>query len=283
MKRKQIKPAESFAPKADYRTYEQQAVDTPSGEAPAVIAAIDATLGLCQAERKRAFMPHAREGGPRQKFCVHPSQTAGCPRKVQFVVMNAEEDARPPDPRTERIFDIGHESHRRIQGYLFEAWRRGAGGVTRVWEDVKLSIAYLMVSGELDAIVEFHNAVRYVVEIKTAGKAVMERLSGPKTEWVWQAHLYMYAVGLRDAVILVECRDDARMMEFYVPFSESVWSAIEDQILDVLVAIEEERLTEAAPAKGECMWCRYKTVCKSPRLQKRMDYGKVLKYVSSAS
>src|SRR5690606_20871188 len=183
---------EPFDPKADYRQYQVEICDDPHPTAPPLIEAINAALSQCQLERKRAFMPHSRSGGPRETNCLHPSQLAGCIRKAQFVFLNAERDAKPPDPQLERIFDMGHESHRRIQGYLFEGWKR-EGAITRVWEDVKLKIPELIISGELDAIVEMHHNRRFVVEIKTCSKAVWDKLTGPKKELVWQSAVYAKA------------------------------------------------------------------------------------------
>jgi CRISPR/Cas system-associated exonuclease Cas4 (RecB family) len=170
------------------------------------------------------------------------------------------------------MFDMGHEAHRRIQGYLFEAWKRKIGGITRVWEDVKLKIPDLVISGELDAVVEMSHKRRFVVEIKTVGKSVWDRLTGPKKEWVWQAAIYAKAIGLTEAYILVECRDNGDMQGFYIKVTPELWSSIEDQALEVICHTINQELAPVNPEPGECNWCNYKNVCKSPRVQQRISW-----------
>lgn len=261
---------EKFDPSQDYRTYEPRSFEVTPSQVM-VVPIIDKTLAKCEGANRRAFVPPSREGGERKKFCVHPSQSSGCRRQVQFIVLNAQRDITPPDPRKWRVFDIGHESHRRIQGYLFEAWNLKINGVTRVWEDVKLVYPELLVSGELDAIVQIRNW-RIVIEVKTAGKSVYEGLRAPKKAWVWQAHIYMRAVGLLGAILLVECRDNGMMQEFWVPFDEEIWDEIEGDTIEVLAAIEAEELAQANPDPGDCMWCNYRALCKDTRMQAKIDW-----------
>jgi len=268
------KLVEEFDPSADHRTYTRRSGEPVPKEPIRIVPIINKTLHQCERQDKRAYMPPSRPGGDRAKFCVHPSQSSGCRRQVQFVLLDAKRDNTQPDPRKWRIFDIGHESHRRIQGYLFEAWKRRVNNVTRVWEDVKLRYDALMVLGELDAIVEV-NGVRVVVEVKTMSKGLFEKMAVPKVSWVWQAHLYMKAVGLASAILLVENRDNAQMREFWVPFDQKVWDQIEFDTLEVLVDTEDAKVSRANPDPGDCMWCNYTTLCKSVPMQRKIDFERV--------
>lgn len=245
-----------FDPKGDYRTYEpRESSSTPKRVYLKPI--IDKTLTKCARENVRSFLPAARDGEPRKKFVIHPSQLGGCMRKAFFSFVHAPKDKSPPDPRLQRVFDVGHEGHRRIQGYLFEAWKRGL--LTRAWEDVKLSIPELCISGELDSIVEPLDD-RLVVEIKTSKSTVFVRLKKPEETWVWQAHVYMKAVGIRAAIILVECKDTQDQKEFWVPFDDNLWKTIELRCLSLIMSAHDQ-LVPLERNSSACRFCDYTRVC----------------------
>lgn len=264
---------EKFDPTSSYRIYEPQPLTVPPPEIQ-LVPIINKTLTQCVGDRKPPYLPPTREAGKRATFVVHPSQASGCRRKVFFVVIDAQKDRRPPDPDMERMFAMGHQAHQRIQGYFFEAWRRKVGGVTRVWEDVKLKILGLGVSGELDLIVEI-GGHRYLVEIKTASANVYKNTLRPKLDWIWQTHLYMEAMGLSAAILLMECRNDGKMRQFYIPRDELVMSEIEDGTWEVLASVEGEVVPEKTDDRGECYWCPYTEICKSKAQQAMIDYDRV--------
>ena len=264
---------EKFDPSKDYRSYEiREFTHTPPEFQ--LVPIINKTLVRCVMEGARPFKPPARSSGKRKTFVVHPSQAAGCRRKVFFAVIDARKDRRPPDPEKERIFAMGHQAHERIQGYLFEAWNRNVGGVTRVWEDVKLKILELGVSGENDSIVEIID-YRYLVEIKTCSDSVYKNTAVPKIDWLWQVHIYMKALGLLAAILLLENRNNGRMRQFFIPFDHALWERIETDTLEVLVGVETEELPPMTDDKGDCYWCDYTEICKDRKMQQKIDYGRV--------
>jgi CRISPR/Cas system-associated exonuclease Cas4 (RecB family) len=179
-------------------------------------------------------------------------------RKAFFSFVHAPKDESPPDPRLQRVFDVGHEGHRRIQGYFFEAWKRGL--VKQAWEDVKLSIPELCISGELDGIVEVAEPDRILLEIKTAKSTSFNRIKRPEETWVWQCHVYMEAVGLRAAIILVECKDTQDQKEFWVPFDDELWGQIESRCL-ALISAAAARLVPVEQDTSGCRFCDYGNVC----------------------
>jgi hypothetical protein len=265
------KPFSGFDPNADHRTYERPpAKDVP--EQALLKPIIDKTLTACARDNKRAFLPHARDGGPRATYVIHPSQAGGCRRKAFFGFIHAPKDRKPPDPRLQRIFDVGHEGHRRIQGYVFEAWKRGIGGVTGVWEDVQLEIPELCIRGELDQIFELHGDSQYLNEIKTSAKGAYERTKVAKQEWVWQSHIYMKGVGLKAGIVYVECKDNCYSKEFWVPFDDDTWSTIEGACIQMIEHARDHKVMDDRET-AMCMFCDYQGACKNNG--KDIDWGKV--------
>jgi CRISPR/Cas system-associated exonuclease Cas4 (RecB family) len=220
---------------------------------------IDKTLTECSRDRVDPYEALPRPAKKRKKHVVHPSQAQGCPRALAFNLLDPEEEVEEADPKMMRIWGVGHQGHRRIQGYLWEACLRQVGNVTRFWEDVQLAFAALAVYGELDAIIEIGGRYRYVVEVKTAGRKKFDALREPLDAWIWQSYLYMAATGIRAAIVVVECKDSQRIQDFYVPWEDEVWAEIEDSILKVLETVRKRKLPP--PDTGYCHWCEYKDWC----------------------
>ncbi len=267
---------EKFDPDQDHRLYDPSKSTARTGIPPEIqlVPIINKTLTQCVRDHEPPYKPPSRDGEPRKTYVIHPSSAAGCRRKVFFGVVNARRDRVPPDPDMERMFAMGHQAHERIQGYLFEAWKRTIGGMCRAWEDVKLTVPDLGVSGELDSIIEIIDW-RYLVEIKTCSDSVYKNTLVPKVDWVWQCHIYMKAVGLKAAILLMECRNNGKMRQFFIPWSDEVWDEIETKTLEVLAAIEAEEVPDKTDDRGECYWCRYTEICQSPKQKSAIDYKRV--------
>jgi len=249
----------------DYAKARNYEVIDPPDEPPPFIALeseIGPALAKCMYEGWKPFRTQPRPQEPRAKFVIHPSSAGGCPRRAVFSTVEAPDDGGAPDSKLQRIFDVGHFGHERIQGYLFECWRQGR--FHQVWEDVRLTIPGLHVSGELDAIVATNPHHRYLVEIKTASRKSFDGLAGPKDEWLVQSYLYMAATNLRAAIILVECKDSQRFKEFYLPWDPLIWADIEQRLQNIIYAIEWEELPQGDT--DHCYFCPYHNVCEDESL-----------------
>lgn len=243
-------------PPRDYRT-----VEAPRQIPPpvSVISIIDQTIVACEKDRVPPYLAPPREQTPRATFVVHPSEAAGCPRALGFSIINARKDPGEHDAQQIRWWHVGHQTHQRIQGYLWEAKIRRICGVTGMWEDIKLSIPRLAVSGELDSILEITDDYRYLIEIKGINRKGFDNLTEPKDEWLCQCYLYMAAVGLRAAIVIVECKDSQRYKEFYVPWNTRVWKEVESNIQTVLRFIKSRTLPPVDTTY--CYFCPYKSLC----------------------
>lgn len=226
----------------------------------AIDAVINMTLFACHRDGAKAYLARQREDEPRAKFVVHPSETSKCQRAALFSLLSLEvDDLTGFDPIAMRWWDTGHLTHRRLQGYLWEAKLRNIGGIKAVWEDVALSIPGLLVRGELDAIVKLHNGATYVVEIKGSSRRMFDAMDIPPPEWVSQIYCYMKATGIKTGLLLVECKDSQRFKVFYVPFEPKRWAQIEGWIRDLIRHAAARKLPVINT--NHCFFCKYHRFC----------------------
>ncbi len=260
-----------FDPAGDHRSYDRE----PAKKVPDqtfLIPIIDRTLVQCARDEEDPYEAPARAGGKRSKYIIHASELGGCTRKAFFSFVNAQQDDVQPSAQAQRWFGNGHAGHRRVQGYLFEAWKRKIGGVTRVWEDVKLSIPSMCMTGELDSVVEIAYRYRYVFEFKTSGKAAFYKLRKASETWETQTHSYMKAMKLTASVVMVECKDNQDLREFWVPFDPNKWAKIEEKC-DTLITLARKSLIPKDRDESGCFFCEYKTTC--ARTKGRIDWATV--------
>lgn len=246
------------------RTYEESAWRGPPPPFRSMKAVIDKLLTHYEKQGVEPKLAPDRDDKPRAKFVVHPSSVGGCGRSVALSLLDTPKDPPPPyrkpsPPQLARISACGHTSHRRIQAYFFAALKEGIGSVSRVWENVKLKITGVLVVGECDAIVEIAGKYLYLVEIKTITKAQFVELKAAKKQWEWQTRLYMKALGLKGGIILVECRDNCEMKEFYVEWDDEKWEEIRDRINLILKKVRNKKLP--LPDTVHCHFCDYKRAC----------------------
>lgn len=246
-----------------------------------IVPAIDKALVACARDGAQPYMARARKDEPRKTFVVHPSEAGGCPRALGFSILGAPQDLETHDARMLRVFDVGHVVHRRLQGYLWEAKLRGIGGITNVWEDVAVKLPELVVAGELDCIIEISGKWRFVVEIKSMKHDQFKALRAPKTEWIWQVHLYMACTGIRAAYLLVEDKDTQDLVEFFVPFDPALMQKIAARIRNVLAVMRKKKLPSVD--LNHCYFCRYKGVCPVKAKQGAAIPWKNLKQIAKAS
>lgn len=246
--------------------------DTKTPPHLTLVPLIDHLLVKLHREGLRPYLAPPRADEPRARRVVHPSQAGGCQRALGFSVLDLEQEESRIDAKLARVFDVGHLVHRRLQGYLWSCKLHGKT-ITRMWEDTRLSFSPLLVSGELDCIVELEWRDRYVVEIKSINRDGYDGLSKPKETWVWQAYLYMLAMNLRGAVILVECKDTQRLRDFYIPFNAKQAYEIVSIILRVLNLIRNRQLPQVNTA--HCHFCGYKTYCDVRKGKTPIDWSAV--------
>lgn len=261
----------------DHREYEIQDVST----VPPLIslaAVIDRTLMKLNEDGVQSRMQPPRDSGPRAKFVIHPSSSAGCPLAVALNTLGADQDRGNLSPRLLRIFDNGHAFHMRMQGLLFQAAEHNILGLTAAWEDVDIEYPSLCIKGELDQIVEAGEH-RYVVEYKSSNATIFDRLRSPKKEWIWQVYCYMAATNLRGAIVVVECKNTQRIKEYYVPWEESVWEEISKALKSILRTLQQNKLPQEKDT-SQCFFCSYVKYCDyKSRNPQPVDVGALAQYI----
>lgn len=80
-------------------------------------------------------------------------------------------------------------------------------------------------TGELDAIAEDKNGIRYIVDSKTSGKFAFDKKE-VKEDYVAQLNLYMHATGIKKALICYYCKDNSNMRIHEFDYSEELALAI---------------------------------------------------------
>lgn len=232
---------------------------------------INTMLVACEREGVDPHMADERVKGERMKWIIHASQISKCAAKVFFGVIGVGED-QDTDPRTMRIFGNGHAVHRRVQGYLIEVAKRGIGGVTDYWENVRIEVPELGIVGELDFILEFQHKFRYLVEIKSKNTNSFDEMKKPEQAWVYQGHCYMHFTGINQSIYLVENKNNQAIKEPKVPWQDVTWAELATVCHEVNDAVDT---TGQIPSVNisDCYWCDYRaTVCpkygKSPQKKK---------------
>ncbi len=223
---------------------------------------IDVAITQAVRDTGQPFVCPPREKEERVKNCVHPSSAYGCARRLAFSLLELNKNLTDIDTKMHRIFGNGHLVHQRLQGYLFECLYRGLGEIEAVYEDVMLQIPWLVVFGELDAVV-VRRGQPYLVEVKSSNRKGFDQLREPKPEWLWQTYLYMAATGIRTAIVLVECKDSQRMKQFHIEWDWETWDEIHDEILAVIEAVMDGEIPNA-PGDAPCFWCDYSHSCEDP-------------------
>lgn len=218
------------------------------GEESIVIPAWDAYL----VGRQEKSEHHSRP------FVFHPSSiyVGQCMRRLFFDFIQMPDGEGVTDPNVLRIFDVGHDVHRRIQRDL-----RAAGIL--IEDEVKLEDAIHRLIGSADGLLKI-GARQLILEIKSINANGFERLYKPDPKHVCQLTLYLHMKKLREGVVLYECKDNQRVKEFRVHYNERLAKELLDMLRHVLTEFHNAKV----PAKGGdspdssvCRFCPFTQHC----------------------
>lgn len=121
----------------------------------------------------------------RKNVTNSPSSALGCIRANYYQRQGIEKD--PIEPRVRRIFDNGHEVHKRLQKYLMDM------GVL-LMDEVPLHNAEYEIQGHTDGIMTLKKNPKIVeiLEIKSINAHQFSALKEPKPEHRAQAQVYIF-------------------------------------------------------------------------------------------
>lgn len=140
----------------------------------------------------------------------------------ELIAQYRGEDAETHDARKLRIFDLGHNRDKAWKGYLLEA------GLSHVEDDSHrlMRLNWLRLTGECDDIAMDPQGRLCIVEIKTKAQHLFSRLEEPDAAHKLQVQAYMGGMGIDQAIVIYEAKNDQSIKAFYEAAAPAVWQEI---------------------------------------------------------
>lgn len=193
---------------------------------------------------------------------LHPSQLSKadpCLLKLYYEATGKLESKPQVDPTLYMTFDIGTAAHSLLQTHFLHMYE------DQFEEEVWLKDKRLLIhSSHTDGRFHFKD-VRFLLEIKTikeGGNFGWEKVQDrPFDDHVRQVMTYMYLDKCPFGLILYWCKNNSKLKEHVVVWSDQVWNEIEGGTIDpVLKSIEEDTEPVANPGY-HCRWCDFLHGC----------------------
>lgn len=157
----------------------------------------------------------------RPKHCFHPSSLHLSAHELYHRYIEGDTNGQF-DSRVLRIFDNGHDVHRRLQRYLTDI------GILKQAE-VPVENEEYEIRGHADGIIGVNSLIG-VLEIKSMNSNQFYSAFEPKDDHLIQANVYMFCLNIPRACLLYECKDNQEMKEFYVKQEMSILNPILEKI-----------------------------------------------------
>jgi hypothetical protein len=211
-----------------------------------------------------------RFGGPRTRGCFHPSEICKegvCPRALAYELVSAPKAARQIESRFQRIFQNGHFVHARLQ-YVITKAVQALGG--RAKSEAKWTLSSDMVSGSSDMVIVLpvEGALwPYVVEIKSMKLSHFQNLgAAPWPEHRMQINTYMHKLGVPAGFVLVECKDNQELREYFVRRDNKLFESQLVTTGTVMEACARKELPDPVTKEEGCKGeeCPFWNICKGP-------------------
>lgn len=245
-----------------------------SGEAPKIslISIIDRYLYSLPVGDEPEHHVVARIGGKRHRGVFHPSdlcKEGQCSRYLAYELYAAPQGSARVEARVRRIFDNGHFVHARLQHILCEGAKM-QGGVFH--PEVGLPPNAMRIAGTTDGGLVLRWP--YLVEIKSMNKDKFKDLGAkPWPDHQRQVNIYMGLSGVNAAIVLVECKDNQDLREYFVRFDRDMWDATQKAASQVLDVTAKGELPPQITEKQGCELkrCKFYDICKGPNASWRPD------------
>lgn len=158
--------------------------------------------------------------------CFHPSSLHKSAKELYNQYLNGDNNQRY-NPRILRIFDNGHDVHRRVQGYLYDI------GILKQ-EEVPVENEEYEIKGHTDGIIEISGR-KGVLEIKSMNTKNFYSSYEPKPEHLIQINVYMFCLNISRGCLLYECKDNQELKEFFIKED----SVILDSVLKKIKLVQD--------------------------------------------
>lgn len=164
-----------------------------------------------------------------------------------------------------RIFDNGHSTEARWQAAL---QRSGIALLGKKKGDRNFEIAQFHIRGEMDNVIRHpQTGEKFVWEMKTKREDLFDRMTAPDLNWIPQVHCYMFAAGILQTLIVVECKNCQDYKEFLVKFDGGIWKGITDRVTMIRERVEAHQELARTPQPRDSE-CDYYPICSG------WDFGK---------
>lgn len=199
---------------------------------------------------------------------VHPSSACKkdvCLLKIYYECTGEMERMRAYEPETQRIWDIGTLLHDTYQAHLRNMWP------DQFRDEVSLNMPKYMVKSHTDGIFDF-SLVKSALEmksIKDGGNFGWEKVQAkPMEDNVRQGHFYMKASDSPFCIVLYIAKNTGKLKEHVVPFDQSIWDDIENNVLVPVIQAVKLSTTPEANAGYHCRWCDFNHSCPAVRKER---------------
>lgn len=236
-----------------------------------IARAIDNYLVEQAIERDRKRRAKRRKG---EKITFPPYLVGRCSRHAAYTLLGFPDE---PDSRVIKIAENGTSMHQRYQkvlakmGYL-------------VYPEYKIRDEELGIYGRTDGLVLLDD-VMAILELKSCGIYDFQQMAAsgqPRSDYADQSMLYMHLIGVKRAIILVECIITERkshikvappregefyatdfLLEFHLEYDQEHATRIVNKIKRILELVDKGILPEREYSKDsfDCRYCPFHNYC----------------------
>lgn len=237
--------------------------DPPAFSLMGVLERYQHNLDTSQAEEVPVIL-----GGERKQGRFHPSEIckdSACMRAMAYELFSAPFNFKV-DAQLRRIFDNGHFVHARLQRALKHALATVGG---QFYEEIGFRSKADRMSGTTDGGIVL-NGWPYLLEIKSMNKSDFDALGAyPWDDHYDQVNIYMHYLGVRAAFVLIECKNNQKLREYFVRYDEARWRRVADVMDTVLGYVEQSQLPPVITEKQGCSEkCKFHSICKGAQKSK---------------
>ena len=186
-----------------------------------------------------------------------------CPREEVLRHIHSVKKYQAIDARLQRIFDFGTAIHEYVQNHWFADWLIGewrcdlcgamqqgkrpvgcsCGSQDFRYKEIKMYLEEYLISGHTDGVLDI-GGKHVLLEIKTCSSKQYEIINlmkrKPMQAHLEQVQLYMWMLGVNEAVILYLEKDESLLAEFLVKRDDSVAEMLVKRVIDARKGMESK-------------------------------------------
>lgn len=210
----------------------------------------------------RAHMDDYYEDSEKPRYdpgWFHPSSLSHpCDAYLAFEYLGLQQRPGNVKSKLRRVFDNGHSTESRWQVAIAKA---GLAQLGNVEGDRNFELPKLRIRGEMDNIIKRPtNGQLYIWEFKTKREDLFDAMREPDASWIPQIHCYMFAKGILQTLVTVECKNCQEYKEYEVQFNNSVWDNIVERTTRIRERLENKQEVLRTPIQFESS-CTFHPLC----------------------